>query len=130
MRSAANRRASWPSATRSSSRYGFTQCPPLKPPSPRGSLHVLAELGLALLLERIDAFLRFLSVVEELQRVHPHAGDAGLMGGVHVEAALGDGESGRAALAQLLAPFLHLGVQLLMWHADVGEAHRDRLLTG
>ena len=37
---------------------------------------------------------------------------------------------GRAALAHLLAPFLHLGVELVVRHADVGEAHRDRLLAG
>src|SRR5690606_1994210 len=62
--------------------------------APGRLLRVLAELRLALFQERLDAFARLFGVVVELQRVHAHARDAGLVGGVHVERALGDRDRG------------------------------------
>src|SRR6478736_2718931 len=144
MRSLANRLAWSPSAIRSSSRYGFIKKPPWTYDRPSaaiarrfglaaGDSDLLCEfpkIRLALFLKRLDALARFLGVVVKFQRVHSHSGNAGLMRGIHVEAALGDGDRGRAALAQFLAPLLHFGIELLMRHAGVGKPHCDRLLSG
>jgi len=89
----------------------------------KGLLRVLAEIGLALFLQGIDALTRFFGVVVELERVHAQACDSALVGSVGVEAALGNGQRRGAALAHFLSPLLHFGVELIVRHANVGQAH-------
>src|SRR6185369_4288634 len=75
-------------------------------------LHPAAEVGLAFLLEGLHAFARFLGVVVQLERIQAHAGDAALVRGIHVERALRDRQRRGALLQDLVAPFLHFGVEL------------------
>src|SRR6266404_18822 len=89
-------------------------------------LRVLAELGLALLLKGLHAFTRLLGVVVQLERVHAHPRDAGLVRGVHVERTLGDRDRRRALLHDLVAPLLHFGVELLVRHDRVDQPYRER----
>ena len=49
------------------------------------------------------------------------------MRGVRVERALGNGQRGRAFFHDLVAPFLHLGVKLLVWHHRIHQPHGKRL---
>eukprot|EP01137_Pigoraptor_chileana_P034904 Opistho-2@28154 len=116
-RPVAKRRACSASVARSSSMYGFIAVVLLR------LLGVLAELGLAPFLQGRDALARLFGVVVQLERVHAQARDAGLVRRVGVEAALGDGQRGGAALADFLGPLLHLGVELLVRHHGVGQAH-------
>src|SRR5690606_20117781 len=68
-------------------------------------------------------------VVVEFQGIHAHARNAALMRGVHVEAALGDGERGGAALADRLRPFLNRGIEFVVRHADIGQTHGHGLFS-
>src|SRR5262249_36779128 len=97
--------------------------PPATRAGARARSQLGTEVGLALFAEGLGALLRFLTLVIERQRLETECADAanGLAGGI--ERAFGDGQRRRALLVNLLAPFGDLGVQLVVRHHDVAQAH-------
>src|SRR5206468_10607391 len=83
----------------------------------------LLEVGLAAFVERFDAFLRFVRLVVVLDGLDAEEADAADVFGVGVERALGDRQRGRAHLVDLLAPLVDFGVELVVRHDLVDEAH-------
>ena len=62
--------------------------------------------------------------------MHGQAAHAADHLGVHVEGLLGQRDGSRALLDDLVAPLAHLGVELVLRHHGVDQAHLERLLGG
>src|SRR6516225_8043919 len=92
-------------------------------PASLASAGELLEVGLAALVERAHAFLRFLGLVVVLDQLDAKEADAADAFAVGVERALADRQRRRAHLVDLLAPLVDLGVELGVGDDLVDQAH-------
>src|SRR5689334_15342108 len=92
------------------------------------ALRELREVGLALGLVRLAAFLRLVAGVEEEVGVVRELLDAAEPVLLGVEAGLQEPEGERGELEHLAAPLHGLGFELLQRHDRVHEPHVERLL--
>src|SRR6476659_3122773 len=95
-----------------------------------GSFHLGTGVGLALLAKGGGAFLGFLALIVERQRLETERADPADILAVGVERTLRNGQRGRALGHQFLAPLGDLGVELVVRNDDIAEAHFESLLRG
>jgi len=91
------------------------------------TLGIFFEVGLTAFVERAHAFLGFLAHVEAFDGLDAEEADAADVFGIRVEGTLGDGDGAGAHLVDVGAPFGDFGVEFLMRHDLVDQAHLQRL---